>query len=60
MEDSTDDKKEAKTLNFHQMELDDRILKVNLEENENFDYQMLNICFHFCRPLQSWVGYRQR
>lgn len=29
IEDSKDDKKEAKTLNFHQMELDDRILKVN-------------------------------
>lgn len=29
MEDSKDDKKEAKTVNFHQMELDDRILKVN-------------------------------
>ena len=29
MEDLKDDKKEEKTLNFHQMELDDRILKVN-------------------------------
>lgn len=28
MEDLKEDKKEAKSLNFHQMELDDRILKV--------------------------------
>lgn len=27
--DSKDDKKKTKTINFHQMELDDRILKVN-------------------------------
>lgn len=32
MEDSKDDKKEVKTLNFHQMELDDRILKVNEDD----------------------------
>lgn len=29
MDDIKDDKKEAKTVNFHQMELDDRILKVS-------------------------------
>lgn len=28
MEDSKDDKKDDKIINFHQMELDDRILKV--------------------------------
>jgi hypothetical protein len=29
IEDKKDDKKEVKVVNFHQMELDDRILKVN-------------------------------
>lgn len=32
IEDSGDEKKEKKVLNFHQMELDDRILKVNKTE----------------------------
>lgn len=32
MEDTKDDKKEVKTLNFHQMELDDRILKVKCQD----------------------------
>lgn len=33
MDELKDDKKDSKTLNFHQMELDDRILKVKTKHN---------------------------
>jgi hypothetical protein len=44
MEDTKDDNKEDKTINFHQMELDDRILKVkarNFDFNFVFNFQLL-------------------
>lgn len=36
MEDSKDDKKDDKVINFHQMELDDRILKVKWTNIQNY------------------------
>lgn len=37
MEDVKEDKKDDKTINFHQMELDDRILKVKLVKHQNYN-----------------------
>lgn len=34
MDDSKEDIKEDKSINFHQMELDDRILKVEYKKNQ--------------------------
>lgn len=39
IKDEKEDKKEDKVLNFHQMELDDRILKVNMNFNVLFHFQ---------------------
>jgi hypothetical protein len=52
MEDTKDDNKEDKTINFHQMELDDRILKVI---HEILTSTSLNFTFHF----QLFAGNRQ-
>lgn len=49
MEDNKDDKKEAKTVNFHQMELDDRILKVNRGNFQKIINSKLKIFLGDCK-----------
>lgn len=51
MEDIKDDKKDNKTINFHQMELDDRILKViiRISLKYNFSNQKKNQLIIFRR-----------
>lgn len=49
MEDNKDDKKEAKTVNFHQMELDDRILKVNSGNSQEIINAELKIFLGDCK-----------
>lgn len=46
MEDVKEDKKDDKSINFHQMEIDDRILKVNLRESLKTQKRVF-ILFHF-------------
>lgn len=49
MEDNKDDKKETKTVNFHQMELDDRILKVNSRKSQKIKNVKLKIFLGDCK-----------